>query len=84
MVGLDLNSLAAQAAPAVISQIDNALADLTVADDESKGLVIVPDGHGSYYLVKTIFSANAKEHMTNKGYEKVDKLIQNALNSILK
>lgn len=84
MVGIDLNSIAAQAAPAIISQIDNALADITLADGESKGLVIVPDEHGSYLIVKTIFDAQAKDHMLNKGYDKVDNLIQNIIATITK
>lgn len=82
-VGIDLNSAADQAVPAIVSQIDNALADIAVADNESKGIVIVADGQGSYYLVKTIFDNEASKHMQNKGYEKVENLVKSIINSIL-
>lgn len=83
MVGIDLSSYATQAAPAIISQIDDSLADIHLADGETKGLVITPDGHGSYYLVKVVFDGDAKNHMINKGYEKVDDLIARIFKSIL-
>ena len=84
MIGIDLSTLAQQATPSIIEQIDKSLADITMADGESKGIVIVPDGKGSYYLVKTVFDSEAHNHMVNKGHEKVDELIKTIINSITK
>ena len=83
MMGIDLNSAADQAVPTIIHQIDTALSDVDINDDESKALVIVSDGHGSYMIVKTVFDSLAHEHMRQQGHEKVDNLIKNVINSIL-
>lgn len=82
MMGIDLDEQIAQAAPTIIAQIDKSLADIPLAKGESKGLVIVPDGHGSYYLVKTVFDAEAGKHMQQKGVQKVDQLIQTIIHSL--
>lgn len=83
MLGIDLKSAADQAVPTIIEQIDNALSDVEINDDESKALVIVSDNKGSYMIVKTVFDSDAHNHMRSKGHEKVDNLIKNVLNSIL-
>ena len=81
-VGINLDEQIAHAAPNIIKQIDNILAPITLADGETKGLVIIPDGHGSYLIVKTVFDEEAHNHMQNKGYDKVDELIKRIINSI--
>lgn len=82
MAGINLDEQIAQAAPNIIAQIDSTLADIQLADGESKGLVIVPDGHGSYYIVKTIFDDKASEHMQQRGVQKVDELVKSIINTL--
>lgn len=83
MMGIDLNSATDQVVPAIINMIDDSLADIKLNDDESKALVIVADGHGSYRIVKTVFDSQAHEHMHQQGHEKLDNLVKNIINSIL-
>lgn len=84
MAGIDLGNIATQAAPVITEQINKALEDIPVTEGESKGLVIVSDSKGQYIIVKTVFDKDASAHMTNRGYENVDNLINNTLSAILK
>lgn len=83
MIGIDLDNTAVQAAPAIIKQLDKSLEDITLADGETKGFVIIPDGKGSYLIVKCVFDQEASAHMINKGHDKVDNLIGKIISEIL-
>lgn len=84
VLGIDLAKLSDQAAPTIVKELDKQLEHITLADGESKGIVIVPDNKGSYLVVKTVFDNEASQHMINKGHYKLDNLIKDILNSITK
>lgn len=82
MFGLSPTSLAEQAVPSINSQLDEILSDIELEDGQSKGIIIVPDGKGEYYVVTTKFHKGASEYFERIGHIKLSSLVTNLLNKI--
>lgn len=82
LLGLDLDDIFAQAAPTINKQLDKTLEDISLEDGQSKGIVIVPNGNGEYYVVKTRFKRNANLYMEKLGYTKLSDLMTKLLTSL--
>lgn len=68
LLGLDLDNILSQATPTIYKQLDKSLEDIALEDGQSKGFVIVPNGNGEYYVVKTRFKKNANQYMEKIGH----------------
>lgn len=80
-MGIDIDSILSNAAQSAEKYIDLYLDDIQCDDNESKGLILTK-GKNGYYLVKTKFDSQAKEHLTNLGCIKLDEAINNIVKQI--
>lgn len=82
MLGIDLNTIAQKAIPIIKEQLDKALTEIPVDEGESKGIVIVPNDNGEYFIVRTKFKPNANQSMVNVSHCKLNDLLTQILTSL--
>lgn len=82
MFGVDLNTITQQAAPLIREQLDKTLKDIEIEEGESKGIVIIADDKGEYYVVTTKFLQGANQLTKGQSCTKLNSLIETILNSV--
>ena len=80
--GINIDKILSEATPTIVEKLNEYLADIELADGESKGIVITSNGNNKYMIVKAKFSPNANEHMKCVEYQPLDTFINSLLSTI--